>query len=47
MGYLAVEQALLGNNKSPDNKNESLYYISDKETIHSDKLEKVLFPFVK
>ena len=45
MGYLAVKEILSG--KRPAEADDGLYYISDKETIHSDKLEKVLFPFVK
>ncbi|SHI48084.1 substrate-binding domain-containing protein [Pseudobutyrivibrio xylanivorans] len=47
MGFLAVKDALAGNLRKQSESDEKLYYISDKETIHSDKLEKVLFPFVK
>ncbi|SFN40155.1 ribose transport system substrate-binding protein [Pseudobutyrivibrio sp. UC1225] len=47
MGFLAVKEALTGNLRNKIEADEKLYYISDKETIHSDKLEKVLFPFVK
>ena len=45
MGYLVVKEILSG--KRPVEAEDGLYYISDKETIHSDKMEKVLFPFVK
>lgn len=47
MGYMAVEEALLGKVPEKNEADKKLYYISDKDTIHSDKLEKVLFPFVK
>ena len=47
MGFLAVKEALSGDLRKQTKADEQLYYISDKETIHSEKLEKVLFPFVK
>ncbi len=47
MGYLAVDMVL--DNKSFNELDDvgKLYYISDRQSIHSEKMEKVLFPFVK
>ena len=46
LGYIAVSEAL-GKNVSTSYDMASMYYITDKNSIHSEKMEKVLFPFVK
>jgi ribose transport system substrate-binding protein len=46
MGYLAVKEVLTGQN-SFSGIGEKLYYIVNKDLIHTEKMEKVLFPFVK
>lgn len=46
MGYLAVKEVLTGQNSFSD-IGEKLYYIVNKDLIHTEKMEKVLFPFVK
>ena len=46
MGYLAVKEAI--SDKVPNGiSGDKLYYIVNKDSIHTDKMEKVLFPFVK
>lgn len=46
MGYLAVKEVLTGQT-SFSGIDEKLYYIVNKDLIHTEKMEKVLFPFVK
>lgn len=47
MGYLAVEEVLEKKDLNEMDDFGDLYYISDRQSIHSEKMEKVLFPFVK
>ena len=47
MGYIAVRQLLKDKDINNVAKDRSFYYIADRQTMYSDELEKVLFPFVK
>ncbi|MBR4707982.1 MAG: substrate-binding domain-containing protein [Pseudobutyrivibrio sp.] len=46
MGYKAVKEVLSSGTKIEDS-DDKLYYIVNKDLIHTEKMEKVLFPFVK
>ncbi len=46
MGYKAVKAVLSSGTKVEDT-DDKLYYIVNKDLIHTEKMEKVLFPFVK
>jgi ribose transport system substrate-binding protein len=46
MGYKAVKEILSSGTKVEDT-DDKLYYIVNKDLIHTEKMEKVLFPFVK
>ena len=47
MGYLAVKKALKSDLITADGFDTKLYYILDKNMIHTEEMEKILFPFVK
>lgn len=47
MGYLSVKQIIDNKEYKEMSSIASLYYIADRNTMHNEELEKVLFPFVK
>lgn len=47
IGYITVKHILTGKTFGSIAKNVPLYYIVDKDLMYSEKIEKVLFPFVK
>ncbi|MCR4567276.1 MAG: substrate-binding domain-containing protein [Pseudobutyrivibrio sp.] len=47
LGYITVEHFLDGKSLTRIAKGVPLYYIVDKESMYSEQMEKVLFPFVK
>lgn len=46
IGFVAVKK-VLGGKEEMKYETDNLYYIANKDSIHSEKMEKVLFPFVK
>ncbi|QFJ55746.1 hypothetical protein [Pseudobutyrivibrio xylanivorans] len=47
LGYITVKQVLTGKSFSSIAKQVPLYYVVDKESMYTEKFQKILFPFAK